>query len=244
GIVHRDLKPENVMLCPRPDGTTRAVVMDFGLAKERRVGAEVRKLTATGIVLGTPEFMSPEQLRGKALDARSDIYSLGLMTYELLTGQLPFSGKTQQDMMIARLKGDPTPLRAMRPELGFSAAVEKVLLRSLARDPGDRYATAPPFASAFASAARERGLSGECALPRATWSRGMKTADWFDRARRHAASAVGGRGHPPLTSSYAAFCSLRSAGVHGVDARRRGRRCVSRDHCAGRVARGSGGGAG
>jgi len=156
GIVHRDLKPENVMLCPRPDGTTRAVVMDFGLAKERRVGAEVRKLTATGIVLGTPEFMSPEQLRGKPLDARSDIYSLGLMTYELLTGQLPFSGKTQQDMMIARLKGDPTPLRVMRPELGFSLAVEKVLLRSLARDPGDRYQTAPQFASAFAAAARER----------------------------------------------------------------------------------------
>jgi len=107
-------------------------------------------------VLGTPEFMSPEQLRGKPLDARSDIYSLGLMTYELLTGQLPFSGKTQQDMMIARLKGDPTPLRAMRPELGFSLAVEKVLLRSLARDPGDRYQTAPQFASAFAAAARER----------------------------------------------------------------------------------------
>jgi serine/threonine-protein kinase len=156
GIVHRDLKPENVMLCPRPDGTTRAVVMDFGLAKERRVGAEVRKLTATGIVLGTPEFMSPEQLRGKPLDARSDIYSLGLMTYELLTGQLPFNGKTQQEMMIARLKGDPMPIRAMRPELGFSSAVEKVLLRSLARDAGERYATAPLFASAFATAARER----------------------------------------------------------------------------------------
>jgi serine/threonine-protein kinase len=156
GIVHRDLKPENVMLCPRPDGTTRAVVMDFGLAKERRVGAEVRKLTATGIVLGTPEFMSPEQLRGKSLDPRSDIYSLGLMTYELLTGQLPFSGKTQQDMMIARLKGDPTPIRAMRPDLGFSAPVEKVLLRSLSRDPDDRYATAPLFASAFAGAVRDR----------------------------------------------------------------------------------------
>ncbi|HXE59273.1 MAG TPA: serine/threonine-protein kinase [Gemmatimonadaceae bacterium] len=156
GIVHRDLKPENVMLCPKPDGTTRAVVMDFGLAKERRMGAEVRKLTATGIVLGTPEFMSPEQLRGKPLDSRSDIYSLGLMTYELLTGQLPFSGKTQQDMMIARLKGDPTPIRAMRPELGFPAAVEKVLLRSLSRDPDDRYATAPLFAAAFGAAVRDR----------------------------------------------------------------------------------------
>ena len=118
------------------------------------MGAEVRKLTATGIVLGTPEFMSPEQLRGKPLDPRTDIYSLGLMTVELLTGQLPFAGKTQQDVMIARLKGEPRPIRAIRPDLGFSAAVERVLLRSLARDPGDRYATAPEFAQAFAQAAR------------------------------------------------------------------------------------------
>ena len=67
-IVHRDLKPENIMVCARPDGTEYAVVMDFGLAKERRAGAELQKLTATGIILGTPEFMSPEQLRGKPLD--------------------------------------------------------------------------------------------------------------------------------------------------------------------------------
>lgn len=153
GIIHRDLKPENVMIQPLPGGGERAVVMDFGLAKARRVGPEVRKLTATGIVLGTPEFMSPEQLRGKALDPRTDIYSLGLMTVELLTGQLPFAGKTQQDVMIARLKGQPTPIRAMRPDLGFAAAVETVLLRSLARDPNDRYGTANEFAGAFAKAA-------------------------------------------------------------------------------------------
>ncbi|HEY7877649.1 MAG TPA: serine/threonine-protein kinase [Gemmatimonadaceae bacterium] len=152
GIIHRDLKPENIMIQPRPGGSERAVVMDFGLAKERRVGPEVRKLTATGIVLGTPEFMSPEQLRGKPLDPRTDIYSLGLMTVELLTGQLPFSGKTQQDVMIARLKGDPTPIRAMRPDLGFPEAVEKVLLRSLARDLEHRYRTAPEFAGELAGA--------------------------------------------------------------------------------------------
>ena len=70
-IVHRDLKPENIMVCTAPDGTDYAVVMDFGLAKERKAGAELQKLTATGIILGTPEFMSPEQLRGKPLDART-----------------------------------------------------------------------------------------------------------------------------------------------------------------------------
>jgi serine/threonine-protein kinase len=85
-IIHRDLKPENVMLVPvRPGGTDeyRAVVMDFGLAKERRAGPEVAKLTATGIVLGTPEFMSPEQIRGKPLDGRSDVYALGVLAFEL-----------------------------------------------------------------------------------------------------------------------------------------------------------------
>ena len=95
-IVHRDLKPENIMICKSEDGSERAVVMDFGLAKERRADAELQKLTATGIILGTPEFMSPEQLRGKPLDPRTDVYSLGLMTYEMLTGKLPFTGRTQQ----------------------------------------------------------------------------------------------------------------------------------------------------
>jgi len=80
GIVHRDLKPENIMICKKSDGTEFAVVMDFGLAKERKSAGELQKLTATGIILGTPEFMSPEQLRGKPLDGRTDIYSLALMT--------------------------------------------------------------------------------------------------------------------------------------------------------------------
>ena len=92
------------------------MVMDFGLAKERRADAELQKLTATGIILGTPEFMSPEQLRGRPLDPRTDVYSLALMTYEMLTGKLPFTGRTQQEMMIARLRSEPdtaapSPLR-------------------------------------------------------------------------------------------------------------------------------------
>src|SRR5919112_6760696 len=116
-IVHSGLKPENVMICPIPGDGERAVVMDFGLAKERRADAELQKLTATGIILGTPEFMSPEQLRGRPLDPRTDIYSLSLMTCEMLTGKLPFQGRTQQELMIARLRSDPTPLRKVRPDL-------------------------------------------------------------------------------------------------------------------------------
>jgi len=153
GIIHRDLKPENIMVVTRPDGTERAVVMDFGLAKERQVSAEVQKLTATGIVLGTPEFMSPEQLRGKPLDPRTDVYSLAIMTYEMLTGKLPFPGRTQQEIMIARLKGDPIPIRTMRPELNFPAAVERVLAKAMARDADQRYASTVEFGDAFARAA-------------------------------------------------------------------------------------------
>lgn len=152
-IVHRDLKPENVMIARDAEGRERAVVMDFGLAKERRAGSDLEKLTKTGIVLGTPEFMSPEQLRGKPLDARSDVYALALMAFEMLTGQLPFTGTTQQEIMIARLRGDPTPLRKARPDLAFPPGVERVLLKGMARDADDRYATAPELAEALARAA-------------------------------------------------------------------------------------------
>ncbi len=153
GIIHRDLKPENVMLCARPGGGERAVVMDFGLAKQHRSDAATEKLTATGVVLGTPEFMSPEQLRGKPLDVRTDIYSMSIMAFEMLTGALPFPGRTKQDMMLARLQGDPQKLRNVRPELGFPNALEEVLAKGMARDRNRRYRTAPEFASAYAEAA-------------------------------------------------------------------------------------------
>jgi len=150
-IIHRDLKPENIMICKRADGTEYAVVMDFGLAKERKAGGELQKLTATGIILGTPEFMSPEQLRGKTLDLRTDVYSLSLMTYEMLTGKLPFEGRNQQEMMISRLRNDPIPAKNRRPEL--PDAVDAVLLKAMARAPEDRYQSAPEFAQAFRAAA-------------------------------------------------------------------------------------------
>jgi serine/threonine protein kinase len=152
GIVHRDLKPENVMVCRRADGSEYAVVMDFGLAKERRAGAELQKLTGTGIILGTPEFMSPEQLRGRPLDGRSDVYSLALITCEMLTGKLPFLGSTQQEIMMARLRGGPVPMRELRPDLDIPQAVQAVIDRALHRSPDDRYTSAPAFAAALAAA--------------------------------------------------------------------------------------------
>lgn len=150
-IVHRDLKPENIMICKDAAGVEYAVVMDFGLAKERKPERASQKLTATGIILGTPEFMSPEQLRGKLLDARSDIFSLALMTYEMLTGKLPWEGRTSQEMMVARLRQPPTPARTHRPDLPHG--VDAVLLQSMAKTPEERHQSAPEFAQALRRAA-------------------------------------------------------------------------------------------
>ena len=152
-IIHRDLKPENVMLVPDPSIPSgfRAVVMDFGLAKERRAGPDVVKLTATGIVLGTPEFMSPEQIRGKPLDGRSDVYALGILAFELFTGQLPFTGKSAQETMIARLRGAPLSLREIKADL--PAKLEAVIAKALAVNPADRYGSMAELAHAFESSA-------------------------------------------------------------------------------------------
>ena len=154
GIVHRDLKPENVMVVPsgRPGGRDRAVVMDFGLATSRLARLASHRLTRTGMVMGTPEFMSPEQLRDQPLDARSDVYALALVTCELLTGRLPFGGRDQQEQMLARLRTDPMPLRDLRPGLAVPMDVERVMRRGLAADREARFPTAPAFASAFAAA--------------------------------------------------------------------------------------------
>src|SRR5438874_279748 len=147
-IIHRDLKPENVMLVPDDGGgTERAVVMDFGLAKERRADPAIAKLTATGIILGTPEFMSPEQIRGKPLAAPSDIYALGTLAFEMFTGKLPFQGRNAQEMMIARLRGQPQKLRQLRSDL--SEGLESALARAMAANPDARYNTALEFADAL-----------------------------------------------------------------------------------------------
>ena len=146
-IVHRDLKPENIMLVAEDNGRERAVVMDFGLAKERRADPAIAKLTATGIILGTPEFMSPEQIRGKPLDARSDIYALGIVAFEMFTGKLPFQGRNAQEMMIARLRGQPQKLRQLRSDL--AEGLESALARAMEANPDARYNTALEFADAL-----------------------------------------------------------------------------------------------
>ncbi len=147
GVLHRDLKPENVMLVPAPEGT-RAVIMDFGLAKPAPSEDGQQKITDTGVILGTPEFMSPEQIRGLPLDPRSDQYALGVLAFELLTGELPFPGGTSQETMLHRLTDPPAALRSRRPEA--TEALEATLERALARDREDRFPDLTALAAALA----------------------------------------------------------------------------------------------
>jgi serine/threonine-protein kinase len=136
-VIHRDLKPQNIMLCN--DGSLR--IMDFGIAK----AASSKRITFGGFspTLGTPDYMAPEQVKGQRGDERTDIYSLGAILYEMVTGHLPFEGQNAYQVMNARLVGDPvaphTHNPALRPE------VEEIVLHAMARNPNDRYQTAAEF---------------------------------------------------------------------------------------------------
>jgi FkbM family methyltransferase len=156
-ILHRDLKPENVMLVPDrgAEGGTRAVVMDFGLAKILQEDPALQRLTRSGFVLGTPEFMSPEQLMGKPLDPRSDLYATGLLAFEMFAGRLPFEGKNAQEVALARLKGPPLRLRSVQPSL--PEALDAVIARALAPKPADRFQTMEQLGAAFASVMETTG---------------------------------------------------------------------------------------
>jgi serine/threonine-protein kinase len=144
-IVHRDLKPDNIMVISAR-GKDTVKVVDFGIAKA--VGAEggAQKVTKTGFVVGTPEYMSPEQLAGDPVDGRSDLYSLALVFYRMLTGGSPFPADSQQETMIKRLTDDPLPLATARPDVRFPPRLQAVMDRALARSPEDRYASAAEFA--------------------------------------------------------------------------------------------------
>jgi serine/threonine-protein kinase len=147
GIVHRDLKPDNIMIARTRDGADLVKVVDFGIAKA--AGIDAQKVTKTGLVVGTPDYMSPEQLAGDKLDGRSDIYSLGLVAFNMLTGTLPFPSDSAQESMIMRLTDRPKALLDMRPEVAWPADVQAVMDRALERDATLRYQTATEFGLAL-----------------------------------------------------------------------------------------------
>ncbi|HLZ46983.1 MAG TPA: serine/threonine-protein kinase [Gemmatimonadales bacterium] len=161
-IVHRDLKPDNIMLARHKRGSDTVKVVDFGIAKAVGGDAAGQKVTKTGLVIGTPEFMSPEQLSGDTLDGRSDLYSLALVFYRMLTGTLPFHATSVQETMIKRLTDEPLKLAEARPDLSFPAGLQPILDTALARNPTDRYQTVAKFA---ADVAAVTGRPAEGAVP-------------------------------------------------------------------------------
>jgi serine/threonine-protein kinase len=144
GVVHRDVKPENILLA---EG--HALVADFGISRALASEGPGDRLTESGITVGTPAYMSPEQAAGETVDARSDVYALGAVLYEMLVGEPPFTGTTAQAVIAKRFHSEPTPVRALRPSV--PQHVEGAIARALARVPVDRFASAADLARALVS---------------------------------------------------------------------------------------------
>ncbi|MGE0871945.1 MAG: protein kinase [Kofleriaceae bacterium] len=153
GIVHRDLKPENIYLENRPGNPEFVKILDFGIAKVMRgdtIDPQSPQLTATGQTLGTLEYMSPEQLMGKALDGRSDVYALGVVAYEMITGRLPFpDAKGPAGLITAQLKQTPAAPSTVNTRAGLPPSADRLILKCLEKDKNNRFADVTLLASAL-----------------------------------------------------------------------------------------------
>jgi serine/threonine protein kinase len=150
GVIHRDLKPDNIYLCRTPLGTEIPKVLDFGISKMTSLAGEVSAgVTKFGLVIGTPQYMSPEQLHGEAVDLRTDIYALGVILYEMLGGQVPYPGASFADLVLSVANEDPTPLGQLAP--GLPPAILELVDRAMSRDPNQRYSSVEQMGRALAA---------------------------------------------------------------------------------------------
>ncbi|WP_144429567.1 serine/threonine-protein kinase [Myxococcus hansupus] len=156
GVIHRDLKPENIMVEPRRNEPDFVKVLDFGIAKITDSTDDGPALTRAGFVCGTPEYMSPEQARGSQLDHRSDLYAVGVILYQLMTGLLPFESDSAVGFATKHLTEEPPPPTRRRPDARISPAMERLILRALSKNPADRPASAEAFKAELQAVDKER----------------------------------------------------------------------------------------
>jgi serine/threonine-protein kinase len=155
GVVHRDLKPDNVFLQRTIDGDELVKIVDFGIAQLRsteevaKAEPSRRRLTKTGMIFGTPEYMAPEQAAGRPADLRVDVYALGVILYEMFTGAVPFTGDSFMAVLAATLNQTPPPMRELNPDLHLSAELEALISRALAKNPAERFESMSALAVAL-----------------------------------------------------------------------------------------------
>jgi serine/threonine-protein kinase len=170
GVVHRDMKPENVFLQRTPDGEEVVKIVDFGIAQlrtneEAAAGASKRRLTRTGMIFGTPEYMSPEQAAGKHADLRSDVYAVAIILYEMFTGAVPFTGETFLEVLNKHLNGTMPPMPAVFPELRISPELQAVIAHGLEKSPELRYQSMNEFAHALLATPEGSGVGRTSLAP-------------------------------------------------------------------------------
>jgi serine/threonine protein kinase len=219
GIVHRDLKPENLFLTSRVDGRPLVKVLDFGISKltiQPESGPDAMSLTRTEDLVGSPNYMPPEQLRAaRTVDARADLWSLGVILYELIAGCLPFQGRTIMQLCALVMESEPTPLAKLRPEV--PAALSDAIMRCLRKDPGERWpnvialaAAIEPFATGAEPGVAERlrhistapPLHGDSSPPARPPPHGATNVAWAETQRDG-----GPRRRPPLAWVAAALAA-------------------------------------
>ncbi len=170
GVIHRDLKPENIMLTERANDSDFVQVVDFGISKLKsrdEEGASEYNITRIGDVCGSPPYMSPEQcLSTKPIDFRSDIYALGIVLYEALSGRLPFKAKTAIEMIDCHLYAPPTPLKAANPDLALCDSLNNMLMKSLQKEPERRQQSMPEFGRELSEAIRRDKIKVQSAKSR------------------------------------------------------------------------------
>ncbi|APR76498.1 Serine/threonine-protein kinase pkn3 [Minicystis rosea] len=204
GIIHRDLKPDNLFLSPlaAPERGEICKVLDFGIAKVKSEPSNVDALeTQAGTVFGTPRYMSPEQAQGKPLDARSDLYTLGVLLYQMLVGRPPFVDDDAVVVMARHIKSMPIPPVEAAPEAGIGTALSSLIMRALAKEPADRPQSAPQFLAELERALIDRAEArGESVAAGASGELAAMVHDGLDAP---AARRGRGRGRMPRSRALA-----------------------------------------